>query len=156
MLLSYSATEQVADAIRRAIRKEVDQFVSGQCWWAEPLKFYDCPGKLAGETRVTIGISSDDDLLMATDEILIIAEQLEHLSAEYGIDWQLALAGQGIGEIREGKPDSVLAKLLEGFDRCLDRKLGKGVERMARLVETHDRYRSDARRSTDGYVPRRR
>src|SRR5262245_33305635 len=103
--LDYWTSEKIAPALRRKIEKAANAFIKSRRWWSESLCFFKWPGKedrLAGSTKIMrLDVNPTDDLFMTDRDMLAIIDQLSQWSTEYGVGWELQLAGLPWGNIQK-------------------------------------------------------
>lgn len=123
--LSYNTVEPVTADVRQRVIDFLESRSNEREWWAESIILFDnpqLPGQICGDTKLFCLIDDDDaaDCYMAMLDATFIIEQLETTSKEHGITWQLHLAGEPAGEIRDGHRNDTVQQMLASFDLIAD------------------------------------
>jgi hypothetical protein len=138
--MDYWTTAKINADLQRKLEAAASKFVRGRRWWAESLNFFTWPGKdgqLAGSTKFSRSDADpEDDMFMADVDMLAILEQLAAWSTEFGVDWELQLAGDPWGMIRAGKFDAQLKK----FCAQAKKSIGKPAQAAQRITEVFREY----------------
>ncbi len=119
--LSYNTIEPVPAETRQSVIDFLESESSNREWWAESIILFDSPempGQICGDTKLFCLLDDDDaaDCYMAMKDAEFIVERLETVSRQHGIAWQLFIAGEPAGEIRDGSRDDFAQQMLDSFD----------------------------------------
>lgn len=152
--ITYSTLEPVTAPVRKAIEAEAKRLNLERDWWCENIIFFkhrDKPKHLVGDTKLFIvGIEDDfdneeeeqsedafdDDLFMAFYDARFILLTLAKWSQEFGVSWEVSMAGETVGSVVGGKikpqglfESDVSAKQLKADDKKAKAILAKYPDR---------------------------
>jgi hypothetical protein len=107
--LSYETIGPASDTAADAMLRSADEIAGERDWWCESIMLWRDEGRLAGDTKLYLLTGDpDEDEFMAMFDARFITRTLARWSVEYGVDWELMLAGETIGTIRDGEDDEPL------------------------------------------------
>ena len=119
--LSYRTVGAVDAGARQPVLDFLTLKSKKREWWAESIHLFDnphIPGQICGDTKLFCLLDDDDaaDCFMAMKDAEFIVECLEESSKSHGIAWELVLAGEPAGEVRNGHRNKTVQQMLDSFD----------------------------------------
>nr|CAP48384.1 putative integron gene cassette protein [uncultured bacterium] len=119
--LSYHTVETVPAATRQPLIDFIESKANEREWWAECIMLYDLrdgSGRMGGDTKLFCLLDDDDaaDCFMAMKDAEFLVDCLESASKQFGVSWELTLAGEPAGEITRGARTEIVQQMLDSFD----------------------------------------
>ena len=104
--LGYNTKDPVNTDVHEKVVAFLERASEQRDWWAESIRLFGHPEKprlICGDTKLFCHIDDDlADCFMGMKDAEHIVELLEITSGEHEIEWELILAGEPAGEVRNG------------------------------------------------------
>jgi hypothetical protein len=121
--LYFTSVEPVAEDVENALREEWDQSPSEQPWvLCEPPHFYPTgeDGRLRGGSKLNLHPWADEweaasQAPAEQNDLQELLRQLCAWSERYGVDWELSVEGEPLGQIEGGVCPPGVEAALEAF-----------------------------------------
>ena len=123
IMFEYQSQEKVSDEVASAILAAVHEPDSQPWILCEPIHFYGSSGeqgRLLGASKLNLQPHPDDRAaaqvyLSDRDDLTFVVDRLCQWSREHGVDWNVLVEGEQVGEIVAGESDQQLREVIAGL-----------------------------------------